>query len=428
LVIETTGIATTAGREISISAAFDGTNYLVGIQGDAIGFSRVGAQLVSQSGSLVGPLISTGRTGGAPNVAFGGSIYLMIWEDDQNDFDLYGQLITPSGSLSGTPFLIKSGFGRQSPGGIGFDGTNFLVLWKDNDPNDNGQCDSGEGTCEDVYGQLVTTAGALLGPAIPISTQDESQKAPAVAFDGTNYLVAWASRRSGPELWDVYGRFISKTGELSDQFMIGETPSPSYNPISIAFDGENYFVVWNRDIGLGYPNPTIWDIYGRMVSPSGSFPGPEFAVSTATGSQAFPFAAFDGMNYLVSWTDARNDSNNNFLCDPDEGTCADIHGQFVNRTGGLVGSEFPIAADAGNQFISPVVFGGGKYLVVWTSGDSLDGSIGDVYGAFIEPAKYAGDFNKDGDVDGGDLAEYINDDGGVSLADFAENFGKSAYF
>jgi hypothetical protein len=95
--------------------------------------------------------------------------------------------------------------------------------------------------------------------------------------------------------------------------------------------------------------------------------------------------------------------------------------------GALVSSEFPIIADAGNQFISPVVFGGGKYLVVWTSGDSIGGSVGDVYGVFIQPPEYAGDFNGDGDVDGSDLAALIANAALLDITTFAENFGKTDY-
>ncbi len=40
----------------------------------------------------------------------------------------------------------------------------------------------------------------------------------------------------------------------------------------------------------------------------------------------------------------------------------------------------------------------------------------------------AGDFNCDGDVDGSDLAQYIDADDRVSLSDVAANFGKSTCF
>ena len=37
----------------------------------------------------------------------------------------------------------------------------------------------------------------------------------------------------------------------------------------------------------------------------------------------------------------------------------------------------------------------------------------------------AGDYEPDGDVDGADLANYIIDSGGISLAEFANNFGRN---
>ena len=81
-------ITTNNTRKFAASVAFDGANYLVAIQGDNL-FSRantnsqVAAQLVSQSGTVVTPLIDTGRnTGhGLHYAAFDGTNYLMGWSD-----------------------------------------------------------------------------------------------------------------------------------------------------------------------------------------------------------------------------------------------------------------------------------------------------------------------------------------------------------
>jgi len=383
-------IATTANREMSVSAAFDGTNYLVGIQGDAVDKHNITAQLVSQSGAMVGSRISVGRSGGVPFIAFDGGNYLMVWTDDDNNpnDDVYGQFISKTGALVGSPFPISQAAGKQTVNSIMFDGTNYLVVWEDsrnwNDIDDDGQCDTpDEGTCIDIYGRFVSPSGSLIGKEISISKAVQNQKFPFLSFDGTSYLAVWVSRRTGSsELWDIKGRFISKTGTLSGVLTISQTPSPSYNPVYTALDGKNYFVVWNRDIGNGYPDPTIWDVYGRLVSPSGSFPGSEFAITTATGNQFIAGPVYDGNKYLVFWTDARNDTDEDGDCDAGEGTCLDIYGQYVTKTGTLVGTEFLINKDAGNQF-GTVIFGGGTYLVLANYFDVWEGSVGDVYGMFI---------------------------------------------
>lgn len=365
-------IAATGSKEISRGMAFDGANYLVGFQ-DTLVQPYISAQIVSQSGTLVGPQITLNRTGGSPILAFDGTNYLMVWEDDTTsppNRDVYGQLISKSGTLIGSSFPICTAAGNQGPDAIVFDGTNYLVVWTDERSSMN----------SDIYGQFVTPAGALLGSEIPIVTGAEDQRLPGLAFDGTNYLVAWQGRHGG---WDIQGRFVSKSGTLSAPFTISENPSRSYNPVSIAFDGTNYLVVWNRDIGLGYPNPTIWDIYGRIVSPAGTFPGNEFPITTSPGDQWFPFIAFDGSNYLVTWSDGRNDLNDNGICDAGEGSCVDIYGQYVSKSGVLAGPEVSIITDAGNQFVSPVLFDGERHFIVWNNVETFDGPVGDVYGQFI---------------------------------------------
>jgi len=82
--------------------------------------------MISSTGSKVGPLIDTGRTGIGPSIAFDGTNYLMAWEDDQGHpddpayYSIYGQFVSTSGSLVGDPFRISSY-------GIEFDGTNILA-------------------------------------------------------------------------------------------------------------------------------------------------------------------------------------------------------------------------------------------------------------------------------------------------------------
>jgi hypothetical protein len=122
-------------------------------------------------------------------------------------------------------------------------------------------------------------------------------------------------------------------------------------------------VVWNKDTGPGYPADTIWDVYGRLVSPSGPV-GSEFPVTATPGSQGFPFVAYGGLHYLVTWTDWSRDTDHDNACDAGEGSCMDTYGRFVSTKGAPVGSVFAISKRPGNQFASSITFDGNRFLVL----------------------------------------------------------------
>jgi hypothetical protein len=129
----------------------------------------------------------------------------------------------------------------------------------------------------------------------------------------------------------------------------------------------------------------IWDAMGISFlallafwgpSAKSQVPGNVFATANTANGEMSVSTAFDGASYLVTWTHS--------------GTAdLDIAGRFVDGRGTPLGSAHGIATSSGNQGLSPVVFGGGKYLVVWTDGigfGSGEGvTAGDVLGAFIAP-------------------------------------------
>jgi hypothetical protein len=216
-------IATSTNKEASGGVAFDGSNALVGIQGDNL-FARspasnqVAALLLRGDGSRVGPMLDTGRQGSAPVVAFGNQRYLLVWADyGSNSTDVYGLLLDPAGTKLKMPFLIDTNasmyVGAIFAGGVVFNGTNYLVVWQ-----------STASPFDGIRAQLVSPDGTMTGPQpIIVAQGSQDNLAPAVGFSGTNALVAWCSQRDTMnELYDLKACLVSET---------------AYNPPSIAWDG-----------------------------------------------------------------------------------------------------------------------------------------------------------------------------------------------
>jgi len=394
-------IATTPGREMAVSAAFDGTNYLVGIQGDQNDHANITAQLVSQSGTLVGSRIANGRSGGVPFVAFDGTNYLMIWSDTAGNHpneDIYGQFISKSGTQVGPPFPINQAPGYQEPTGLNgviFDGVNYFVIWESRSNPDSGDT-------ADIYGQFVTPSGTLLGSAIPVSTAVHGQRMPALAFDGTNILVVWADGRNQSACYpvsqethcyesDIYGQFITKSSSSSagtlfgTNFPISTSTLPRDNFPGIAFDGANYLVTFAEQRtppSACPPSGCKWDIYGQLVTKAGTPVGSRITLSDTSPDHFGSVPVFNGINYLVTWTEGFGS------------TSATVKGRFFDKSGDPVGSEFTLFSPSGGRvpWFASTLFNGSEYFSIINRGTpgtdptDLDNYTNqDVYGAFISP-------------------------------------------
>jgi hypothetical protein len=366
-------IATT-GKQIAFSVAFTGSNYVAAILGDGVHASNLTAQLFSSSGALLGSRLPTGRTGdvpgGMPVVLYGSNTELMVWQDNAAGTDLpYGQLIT-NGALQGAAFPVSSHGSAKSnfaPPGIAFGNGQFFVVWNDDRT----------GTYA-AWGRLVATDGTL-GPEIQISAGSDDQKHPAVAFDGTNFMVAWVNQTgTSPEQWNIYAALVSAdTTVVGTPFQINQTASPSENPLAVAFDGTNYFVAWNRDVGPGSPSQPQWDIYGCLVSPTAAISVSEFPVATGSGDQVLPQITFGQGDYLVLWGNQWYTSSNT------------VAARFFTTAGQPEGPAFtPYAAVGSNRpLLAGSAFDGARFALVGTLGTmNASGQIlsGEVYGTFAD--------------------------------------------
>lgn len=370
----------TAATGVNVACA--GTNYLVGIQGDYAGLGigyYITAQLFGPAGTPVGARINPvpGHTGGNSVVASSGTNFLMMWPDDYlgrngiNYSSISAQLISPSGSLIGGMIAITANSQQKTSSleSVAYGGGKYLVTWDDHRNGANWA----------VYGQLVSSAGALVGGnfliSAPVNGQDE--KSASVAFDGTNFLVVWQFANAASH-YVTYGVFISPSGVMGTPFAIGQTVAVASNFAYVVFNGTNYLVVYNS--GLENYKP----IYGRFVTPSGTFPGNEFVIVT-NGNPRVPALAFDGANYLLCWN--TNLGNSNFVV-----TNTDVQFQFLNDSGQPMGPQFTPFSAQGSEvpFVADVIYDGKRFVSVATlsAGGFTPTNNAGIYGAFI-PASTA---------------------------------------
>ena len=381
-VLDPTGIPVTAaapGSQSSTDVAFDGTNYLVVWEDSRTGSGDVFATRVSPAGTVLDPTgfavsAAPGRQS-SPDIAFDGTNYLVVWSDQRSgpDYAVFATRVRPNGTVldgAATGFAVSNGPATESDTTVAFDGTNYLVVWSE-------LRDVPE---LDVVGARVTKGGAVLDPAgVPIASARRAQL-PAVAFDGTNYLVVWAdilSGATGPVRLpprpngDIVGTRVTRGGTVLDGvetgFVISTGPSAQADP-AVAFDGTNYLVVW-EDSRHGAP-----DIFGARVTPSGTVLDRRgFAVASQEFTdQRSPVVDFDGTNFLVVWEDGRSGTQ-------------DIFGARVTPDGSVLdaGSPLTISDAAGDQTSPAIAFNGTNHLVVWS--DFRNGSTSDIRGARVTP-------------------------------------------
>lgn len=353
-----------ATEGVAMSAAFDGTNYLVGLEYNYDGTenqidTHTGAQMVSSAGATINPLIETSQHGIGSFIAFDGNNYLMVWEDNQGispanyNFNLYGQFISKGGAPVGPPFAIGFGIDLDGVNILAYGAGKYLVTYTK-------LIDIAQGEHSGnryIAGRIISPNGTM-GVELRISTGNGNNN--TMIFDGTKYFVAWVEDIND---YEVRGRFVTPDGVLGAEISINASVAKSDNPLGVAFDGTNYLVTWNDEVG-----PDEWDVFGQRVKPDGTLEGSPITITSEPGQQMGTSLAFDGTNYFAVWTDMQNDTNKNFLCDAGENTCWDVYGRYISKAGNLVGNKMAINADAENQIGFVTGFNSGKYLILVSSG------------------------------------------------------------
>ena len=216
-----------------------------------------------------------------------------------------------------TNMPIATTTNREVARGLASDGTNFLVVLQGDGLY------AGDNQTDQLAAQLLSPDGLPIGGRIDLHLNGSI---PLLAFDGTNFLMAWAGHP--PSSLGVYGQFLSRSGtKLGDEFLIH--PNAAVAEVGgLCFGTGHYLAVWSTSTAPS--NAAL--IQGRLLTTAGALVGEVLSLGTAgSGDQEYPSAGPGSTNFLVTWVAQRDDTN-----------VWDVLGRFVDAAG-QASAEFVIS-------------------------------------------------------------------------------------
>ncbi len=318
----TNGLTTFKGVNPSVAYNSTDNEYLVVWQGDHNSGTLVttedeiwGQRINASTGALIGSMfrISTMSTDGVntydaqtPDVVWNSTDnrYLVVWRADDNtnssidnEYEIYAQLVTNTGTLSGSRLQVSSmggsngniTFGANTPS-VSWSLTNnkYFIVWSGDD-NTNSLIDNEN----EIFGQAISNTNTLSGSRIQISAMGGSNGSatynatiPDIAWNSANnqYLVVWRADDNTGSLidneYEIYGQLLTGAGattgsriRISDMGDDGNTAFSASNPKVIYHTLLNeYWVTWHGDDNIVCVDNEN-EIFGQRLTNTGTETG-----------------------------------------------------------------------------------------------------------------------------------------------------------
>lgn len=205
-------IAAAAGGRSDAEVAFDSTSgqYLVAWTDTRAGTSQIFAQRVTAGGALAGGNFSvvsvTGTAQTRASTAYSAlaNKFLVTNLSQTSPMRIVGRIVNPDGTFGSGVVTIGSGTGNQTDPAAAADPVSgdFFVVW-----------DSAvTGFRDNVLGQRVSSAGALVGGTVTVSSFNSLKEVPHLVFEPSRgtFLVTWGDNRGSDT--DLYAAHVSLGG------------------------------------------------------------------------------------------------------------------------------------------------------------------------------------------------------------------------
>jgi len=246
---------------------------------------------------------------------------------------------------------IGPAIGIQSEPSIALGGNQYLAVWTDHRTDLNSVTVYPDESAADIYAARLDASGQLIDTIpIAISREVADQGMPRVAWNGTNWLVAWTTEVETTSYFIIGVRAVrvAPDGSVLDPTPISALTtqnSTSVNGLALASDGQNWVVVTQGTQG-GDSNAVA-----ARISPQGTVLDPTpVTLLTATSLLDTLDIAYAGGVYMLQW-----------------GDFATVRARRFNASLAAVGGTFVVGNTSLDDVNPHVTSNGVQFFSVWES-------------------------------------------------------------
>ena len=230
--------------------AFGDSNYMaVWSDGRAGLIYRIYAGRVTPAGTVLDPVgFQVGPSNNLyhyyPSIAFNGTRFFVVWAYGSTPYDLMGRFINTDGTLGDTISILKPGNPTYTTR-LAFDGTNFLLAWVEY-----------TGSTFDLKGLTISGAtGAPIGVSFTIASNVYYDNSVGLCYSAPYYQITYSTIQGSTN--QIFGRFYNTSGQPVDSaFQISNSTYNCYQCGVTPGSGDHFLNIWSEA-------RSTWDIYGN---------------------------------------------------------------------------------------------------------------------------------------------------------------------
>ncbi|MCP3144130.1 hypothetical protein [Pyxidicoccus xibeiensis] len=287
-----------------------------------------------------GPTWSTPSFASGAEVASDGTRSLVVWRDGSRPGELLAARVSKGGRLLDPESLTLNPSPSVQAGApaVAYDGRQFLVVWQ------------GE---HSLFLARVKPDGTVDGPVLPIvNISGDPSSTPGIACTWRRCLVAWSDFGDPRRIRGVLVKSHDTGVRTQELTLASDAVALSSFGVPVAWSDNRFLVAWS-DTRFGDTTPKL--LATRVTSDGAVLDPTGILISDTPGAQTWLDVVGTQQGFFVAWSDTRHGTRDLF------GTFVRPNGSVPDADGFLLSST-----DPGDDVLPSLASDGQRVLATWS--------------------------------------------------------------